>query len=70
MVVNRVWAMPHKNTFSIKPIGELVERYTSGEKVIIDPVSTHDVKMCRGDVFGDKRKPYISPGLEKAKVVN
>ena len=37
MVVNRVWAMPHKNTFKIKPIGELVERYASEEKVIIDP---------------------------------
>ena len=41
MVVNRVWAMPHKNTFSIKPIGELVERYTSGEKVIIDPFANN-----------------------------
>ena len=30
MVVNRVWAMPNSNTFSIKPIGELVKRYTSG----------------------------------------
>ena len=30
VVVNRVWAMPHKNTFKIKPIGELVERYVSG----------------------------------------
>ena len=37
VVVNRVWAMPHKNTFKIKPIGELVKRYVSGEKVIIDP---------------------------------
>jgi hypothetical protein len=29
--------MPNSNTFSIKPIGELVSRYTSGEKTIIDP---------------------------------
>ena len=41
MLVNRVWAMPNSNTFSIKPIGELVERYTSGEKVIIDPFANN-----------------------------
>ena len=27
MNINRVWAMPNKNTFTIKPIFELVERY-------------------------------------------
>ena len=41
MLVNRVWAMPNSNTFSIKPIRELVERYTSGEKVIIDPFANN-----------------------------
>ena len=40
MVVNRVWAMPHKNTFSIKPIGELVERYTSGGKSLLTLLQT------------------------------
>lgn len=30
MVINRVWAMPNSNTFSIPPIGELVARHTSG----------------------------------------
>ena len=40
MIINRVWAMPNKNTFSIPPIKELVERYTvRGEKskIIVDP---------------------------------
>jgi hypothetical protein len=34
MVINRVWAMPNKNTFSIKPIKDLIEMYVgaSGEK--------------------------------------
>jgi len=32
MVLNRIWAMPNKNTFSIKPIRELIEKYLpSGE---------------------------------------
>ena len=27
MIINRIWAMPNKNTFQIKPIKELIERY-------------------------------------------
>ena len=27
MIINRVWAMPNKNTFDIKPIKEIIERY-------------------------------------------
>ncbi len=27
MKINRVWAMPNKNTFTIKPIAQLIERY-------------------------------------------
>lgn len=35
---NRVWAMPSKNTFSIKPIKELLSRYVDKENQIwIDP---------------------------------
>ena len=33
----RVWEMPNKNTFTIKPIKELVLRYTQNANVIIDP---------------------------------
>jgi hypothetical protein len=31
MEINRVWAMPNKNTFSIKPIAALIERYINTE---------------------------------------
>lgn len=35
---NRAWAMPNKNTFSIKPIKELLSRYIDKENQIwIDP---------------------------------
>lgn len=37
MKITRVWAMPNKNTFSIKPINELIYRYLSEDKVIVDP---------------------------------
>jgi hypothetical protein len=37
MIINRVWAMPSKNTFSIKPIGVFVWKYLRESKVSIDP---------------------------------
>lgn len=35
MEINRVWSMPNGNTFSIKPIGKLIDKYAYG--LIIDP---------------------------------
>ena len=35
MEINRVWSMPNSNTFSIKAIGDLINKYKSG--IIIDP---------------------------------
>ncbi len=35
MIINRVWSMPSKNTFDIKPIKELIERHY--HKNSIDP---------------------------------
>lgn len=38
MVIDRVWAMPSKNTFDIKPIKELIERYNADiNKLSVDP---------------------------------
>ena len=40
MEINRAWAMPSKNTFSIKPIKEMLTRYQhllTGDSVSIDP---------------------------------
>ena len=40
MNIRRVWAMPNKNTFTIKPIKELIENIvtavTLGQKLIIN----------------------------------
>ena len=35
MEMNRIWSMPNKNTFSIKPINDLIKKYSYG--IIIDP---------------------------------
>jgi len=37
MKINRVWAMPNKWTFTIKPIAELLARYVGDGKGWIDP---------------------------------
>ena len=37
ILFQRVWAMPNKLTFTIKPIKELVEKYIKEGQVIIDP---------------------------------
>ena len=39
MKINRVWAMPNKNTFKIKPIKELIEKYYNPEKIWLNPFS-------------------------------
>ena len=47
MNINRVWSMPNKNTFTIKPIKELIERYIGELKnkkpnpIIIDPFANN-----------------------------
>jgi len=37
MIINRIWAMPNKWTFQIKPIAELLTRYVGDGKGWIDP---------------------------------
>lgn len=37
MIINRIWAMPSKWTFEIKPIKELLKNYVSKEKIWVDP---------------------------------
>jgi hypothetical protein len=37
MKFKREWAMPNKNTFSIKPIEEFVLKYTMGADCVVDP---------------------------------
>lgn len=46
MIIKRVWAMPNKNTTSIKPIRELVQRYLKTSKLSVDPFAK-DSTLCR-----------------------
>lgn len=37
MIFQRQWAMPSKDTFSVKPIGEFVQKYLAQSRRSIDP---------------------------------
>lgn len=41
MIITKSWAMPNKNTFTIKPIKEFVERNISGRAIIVDPFANN-----------------------------
>ena len=47
MIINRIWAMPSANTFTIKPIRELIERYMEDSLIWIDP-------FARNSIFNDR----------------
>lgn len=48
MIINREWAMPNKNTFSIKPIRKLIDKYDSTNCVSVDPFANTNriAKIC------------------------
>lgn len=55
MEIHREWAMPNKNTFTIKPIKSLVERHIEGAQIIIDPFAN----SCKyGTITNDLNPEY------------
>lgn len=42
MIISRMWAMPSRHTFTIKPIKELLEKYVGDGKGWIDPFSGYN----------------------------
>ncbi len=42
IIINRVWAMPSKDTFTIKPIKELVSKYVGDGKSWLDPFAGYN----------------------------
>jgi hypothetical protein len=62
MIIKRAWAMPNKNTFSIKPIKELIERIVVGEPGLwIDPfcgLNQYAALSLKNDLSTDVQAPY------------
>lgn len=53
MIINREWAMPNSNTFDIKPIGKLIEKYF--RRGAIDPFAN---KNRIADITNDINPEY------------
>ncbi|MDH5183378.1 MAG: adenine-specific DNA methylase [Gammaproteobacteria bacterium] len=71
MKLSRVWAMPNKNTFSIKPIKELISSYIN-QDVWIDPFARDSVfnVMCAhtNDLNADTDTTHTMEALEFLKL--
>ena len=48
LVITKTWAMPNSNTFSIKPIKQIIERYIS-----IKAMEKHSAELCIVDPFAN-----------------
>ena len=68
MYINRVWAMPNKNTFQITPIKLLIEKYiTAG--VIIDPfANTNRIANITNDIDPAVGADYSLDALDFLKM--
>lgn len=59
MKINRVWAMPNKNTFDIKPIKSLLEKYIDKDsnQIVIDPFSNGETEYAR---YTNDLNPHVN----------
>lgn len=57
MLIQRIWCMPCKNTFTIKPIKELILKYYNHDFLVIDPFA-NETKIQR------HIKNYVSNDLD------
>ena len=67
MIIRRVWAMPNRNTFDIKPIGELIERYY--HKNSIDPFANRNkIASITNDLNPDFQTDYNLDAIDFLKL--
>lgn len=67
--INRVWAMPSRNTFSIGPIKEIIDRYVNG--VSIDPfANTSRVASITNDLNPEFETDHHLDALDFLKMFN
>lgn len=69
MIISRAWAMPNKNTFSIKPIGELIKKHLNEtQSVVIDPfANTNRIASHCNDLDPQYETEYCMDALDFLK---
>ena len=60
MIINREWSMPNSRTFKVKPIKELIKRYSGKDFIIIDPFANES--SIKKEI---EYKKYISNDLDE-----
>lgn len=68
MIINRAWAMPNKNTFSIKPIRELINKYSIGMYSIDPFANTNKIATDTNDLDPDCGADYCMDALDFLKM--
>ncbi len=53
MKIARAWAMPNKDTFSIKPISELIHRYVDSESMVVADPFCNGKRLTAGTITND-----------------
>ena len=67
--INKVWAMPNKNTFSIKPIQELLKKYIKPEILSIDAfANSSKIAAITNDIDTQYDTDYNLDALEFYKL--
>lgn len=67
---NRIWAMPNKNTFQIKPIKELIEKYLhtlNDNSVILNPFDNSSTYGITNDIDPQYNTDYNMDALDFLK---
>ena len=70
MKFNRIWAMPSKNTYTIKPIRELIERYIkelSNDAVILNPFANNSTYGITNDIDPEFNTDYHMDAIDFLK---
>ena len=70
MIINRQWAMPNKNTFTIKPIDELIKKYIDKKDIVsIDPFANKNrTALHCNDLDPQYETQYCMDALEFLKL--
>lgn len=59
MIINKKWSMPNSETFSIKPIRELIDKYREEGMVIVDPFARNsDIGTITNDLDPETKAMY------------
>lgn len=69
MIINRSWCMPNKNTFQIKPVKELIDKYYNKDIYSIDPFSNNsNIATVTNDIDTQYKTTYHKDALDFLKM--